>query len=146
MNKKWSKILKTCLLAALTVACGPKREVFYSAADFGKVPKIDVHFHYNTSDVSYVKFADSLNFRFVSPNVDAGESIERQLQVSKDLKQQFPDKYAFLGTFSVDGFERPDFASKIILRIDSCLKVGASGIKIWKNIGMVLKEIGRAHV
>ena len=146
MNKKWSKILNICLLATLTVACGPKGEVYYTVSDFVKVPKIDVHFHYNTSDVSYVKFADSLNFRFVSPNVDAGESIERQLQVSKDLKQQFPDKYAFLGTISVDGFGKPDFATKIILRIDSCLKAGASGIKIWKNIGMVLKDSLKKYV
>ena len=140
MKKISSKLLQISLLLSLILGCGPKGEVFYSAADFGKVPKMDVHFHYNTTDVSYIKFADSLNFRFVSPNVDAGESIDRQLQVSSVLKQQFPDKYTFLGTFSVEGFGKKDFATKTIQRIDSCLKAGASGIKIWKNIGMVLKD------
>ncbi len=140
MKKLSLKLLKISLLASLFVACGQKGDIYYSADDFGKVPKIDAHFHYNTTDNSYIKFADSLNFRLVSPNVDAGESIDRQLQVSHILKQQFPDKNTFLGTFSVEGFGRPDFATKVILRIDSCLKAGASGIKIWKNVGMVLKD------
>ena len=140
MKKMSLKLLQFCFLAFLIVGCAPKGKVFYTAADFGNVPKIDVHFHYNTPDASFIKFADSLNFRFVSPNVDAGESVNRQLQVSQNLKLQFPDKYSFLGTFSVEDFGRPDFATRIISRIDSCLKAGASGIKIWKNIGMVLKD------
>ena len=140
------KLLQISLILSLIVGCVPKGEVYYSTADFVKVPKIDVHFHYNTSDISDIKFADSLNFRFVSPNVDAGESIDRQLMVSRILKQQFPEKYTFLGTFSVEGFGKLDFASKIILRIDSCQKAGASGIKIWKNVGMVLKDSVNKYV
>ena len=140
MKKMSFKVLKFCLLAVSFVSCGIKDDSYYVSTDFGKLPKIDVHFHYNTPDISYIQFADSLNFRFVSPNVDAGESVNKQLRVSQNLKVQFPDKYAFLGTFSVEGFGKPDFATRIISRIDSCLKAGASGIKIWKNVGMVLKD------
>jgi hypothetical protein len=46
----------------------------------------------------------------------------------------------FLGTFPVDNFGDPDFSGLIIQRIRESIDAGASGIKIWKNIGMVLKD------
>jgi predicted TIM-barrel fold metal-dependent hydrolase len=111
----------------------------YSAEDFVNVPKIDVHLHYETLDDRFLLFADSLGFRLVSPNVDSGRSIDDQLDVAIELKKKHPDKFAFFGTFGVEHFETENFAARIIARIDSCMKAGASGIKIWKNIGMVLK-------
>ena len=72
--------------------------------------------------------------------MDAGRSIDEQLDVARKLKQQFPHQFAFFGTFSVDSFGKPGFASQVIECIDKCMKAGASGIKIWKNIGMALKD------
>ena len=76
----------------------------------------------------------------VSPNVDAGLSIEKQLNTSSSVQENYLDRFAFLGTFSVQNFGKPGFAEQIIARIDSCMDAGAAGIKIWKNIGMVLKD------
>ncbi|OFX36353.1 MAG: hypothetical protein A2W90_15020 [Bacteroidetes bacterium GWF2_42_66] len=123
-----------------------KQSPFYSASDFEKVQKIDVHFHYNTPDIRYLQFADSLNFRFVSPNVDAEMPIDEQLEIAASLKNQFPDQFTFLGTFSVDSFNNSGFAEETIARIDQCMKAGASGIKIWKNIGMTLKDTSGRYV
>jgi predicted TIM-barrel fold metal-dependent hydrolase len=130
------------LLLAGMYGCSPKLPEYYSAADFENVPKIDVHFHYETPDDSYLLLADSLNMRLISPNVDSGRSIDQQLEVARGLKQQYPGKFAFFGTFPVDHFGDNDFAEQIISRIDQCMAAGASGIKIWKNIGMVLKDAG----
>lgn len=113
---------------------------YYTVADFEKVRKIDAHFHYNTSDIRYLEYADSLNFRLISINVDAGMSIDDQFEITSTIRQRFPDKFIFLGTFSVDSFNNAGFADHTIARIDKCMKGGASGIKIWKNIGMVLKD------
>ncbi len=118
----------------------------YSVADFEKVPKTDSHFHYNTRDVRYLKFADSLNFRLISPNVDTEMQIDSQLQIASWVKRQFPDQFAFFGTFSIDGFGKAGFAEKTIARIDQCMKAGACGIKIWKNIGMELKDTAGHYV
>jgi len=125
----------------LLVSCAtqPVKE-YYSADDFAKVSKIDVHFHYETLDDRFLLFADSLGFRLVSPNVDAGRSIDEQLSITRELKRRHPEKFAFFGTFSVEHFGADDFAARIIARIDSCMQAGAAGIKIWKNIGMVLQD------
>jgi len=113
---------------------------FYTVSDFQRVPKIDGHFHYSTSDVSFLKFADSLNFRIISPNVDAGTSIDKQLEITTVIKQRFPGKFAFFGTFTVANFGTTGFGKETINRIEQCMKAGASGIKIWKNIGMSLQD------
>ncbi len=142
MNKINQHILWLTLMVlwqfSLT-SCNHKPK-YYTSADFKGLPKIDVHFHYNTSDIRYLKFADSLNFRLVSPNVDTEMPIDEQLEICASIKKNYPDKFAFLGTFSVDSFGKDDFAKSTIAHIDVCMKAGASGIKIWKNIGMVLKD------
>ena len=133
-------------IPVLMTGCNPKSSEFYTAEDFYKVPKVDVHFHYNTADPVWLLFADSLNFRIVSPNVDAGRSIHQQLAIARELKQKYPDNFAFFGTFGVEHFGAEGFAGQIIARIDSCMEAGATGIKIWKNIGMVLKDSAGNYV
>jgi predicted TIM-barrel fold metal-dependent hydrolase len=130
----------------LTLSSCQEKATYYTAADFEKVPKTDVHFHYNTPDLHYMEFASKLNMRLVSPNVDAGTSIDEQLNIARSLRKAYPGKFAFFGTFSVDSFGTTGFAQNTIARIDECMKSGASGIKIWKNIGMVLKDKGGRYV
>jgi hypothetical protein len=116
------------------------KKQYYSVSDFQRVPKIDGHFHYNTSDVRFLKFADSLNFRILSPNVDAGISIDQQLEITSDIKRRFPGKFAFFGTFTAVNFGRSAFGKETVDRIEQCMKAGASGIKVWKNVGMSLQD------
>jgi 3-phytase len=120
-----------------------RKSDFYSASDFISVPKTDVHLHINSPDLVYMEFASKYNFRVVSPNVDSRISVDEQLTTSSSINKVWPDRFAFFGTFSVDSFGTPDFAEKTIDRIDQCMKEGAVGIKIWKNIGMVLKDNDR---
>lgn len=130
-----------CVIIVLPFwGCIHKTVEYYTTADFEKVSKIDAHFHYTTSDIRYLEYADSLKFRLITPNTDAGTSIDEQFEIARVIKQRFPDKFTFLGTFSVDSFNNAGFAEKTIARINTCMKAGASGIKIWKNIGMVLKD------
>ena len=113
---------------------------YYTAADFMEAPKTDVHFHYNTLDDTCLKYANSLGMQIVTINVDAGESINEQLDTAVSLQKQHPRKISFLGTFSVESFGTDDFADQTIARIDRCMNLGAKGIKIWKNIGMSLQD------
>lgn len=134
------------ILVLFLNGCGHQTIGYYSVDDFEKVPKIDMHFHYNSADARYLQYANSLNFHLLSPNVDAGQSIDNQLQNTSSVRHRFPDQFAFFGTFSVDSFGKDDFTEKTIARINKCMKAGASGIKIWKNIGMVLKDVTGRYV
>lgn len=112
----------------------------YTFRDFEKVSKTDVHLHINSLDPVYMELASRYNFRIVSPNVDSRIPIDEQLQKASTIKKAWPDRFAFFGTFSVDSFSVENFADNTIARIKKCMEEGASGIKIWKNIGMVLKD------
>jgi predicted TIM-barrel fold metal-dependent hydrolase len=145
MKTRFLLPLLALALGLVAASCRPQGD-FYTAGDFAQVPKVDAHFHYYTTDLQYIAFADSLNIRLVSPNVDASHSIDEQLRVSAEVWQARPDVFAFLGTFSVDSFGTAGFAEGIIARIRSSVGQGAAGIKIWKNIGMELQDAGGRYV
>lgn len=132
-------ILSLAFSAFLIINGCRENNVFYTANEFIKVPKTDIHLHINSPDPVYMKFALKYNFRIVSPNVDSRISIDEQLNTASSIKKAWPDRFAFFGTFSVGSFGTAGFAENTIARINQCMKEGASGIKIWKNIGMVLK-------
>lgn len=136
-----------CIIGLVVVTACQNNSGYYSRQDFEKVPKTDVHFHYNSTDERYVKYAaDSLNFKLVSPNVDSGTPVDSQLITASLVHRDFPGKFAFFGTFSVDSFGKPGFAERTIATIEKCMNAGACGIKIWKNIGMVLKDASGKYV
>ncbi len=113
----------------------------YSSADFKSTPKIDAHFHYLTAEKKYQEKARSLNFKLLTPIWDGDEvTIENQLTLSEAALRAFPGEYAFFGTFPVDSFNEPGFAERTVGHIQRCMMLGATGIKIWKNIGMTLRD------
>ena len=147
MNRKNFRYLWALILFVLSFwGCNTSDVDYYSVNDFAKIPKIDAHFHYNTSDPRYLEYAVKLNFKLISQNVDAGVPINEQIEISSLMKKLFPDEFAFFGTFSVDNFGTAGFTQQTITCIDQCMKAGASGIKIWKNIGMALKDMDGSFV
>lgn len=119
---------------------------FYTTDDFYKVRKTDAHFHYVTTDLRFLDFARSLNMQIISPNVDSGYPIEDQWRISTGIMRERPGTIRFLGTFSVKGFNDPGFADTTLHRILKQITEGAVGIKIWKNIGMELKNCEGKYV
>jgi predicted TIM-barrel fold metal-dependent hydrolase len=115
-------------------------ESYYSADDFGKVSKIDAHFHYLSFDDSYMKFAIDQNFRLLTPIWEGEEvPIDVQFRLSDSVQNRFPEYYTFFASFPSDSINSKRFAEITIENIKNSMKAGATGIKIWKNIGMVLK-------
>lgn len=142
LNNKHLFLVMILIMGASYMAINScqKKPKYYIASDFERVPKTDIHFHYNTSDRRYLELISRLNVRLVSPNVDSRISIDEQLKTAQSYRKSNPERFAFFGTFSVDSFGTAGFAENTITRINECMKAGASGIKIWKNIGMVLKD------
>jgi predicted TIM-barrel fold metal-dependent hydrolase len=147
MKKLLRQFLKLFFIGSLAlITCCQPGKTSYSVGDFTKVPKIDAHFHYFTLDPAYMEYVTSLNFKILSINVDSRYPVDEQLDISEQILQDHPETFAFLGTFSVDNFGQPDFSSSIIDCINECMNRGASGIKIWKNIGMELQDMNGVYV
>jgi predicted TIM-barrel fold metal-dependent hydrolase len=144
---RWLPLL---LLAASLAAQehGQQHARYYSLADFGRVEKIDAHMHIHGRADKLMARAAQDGFRILTINVDYPDfpALPDQQRDAVSLHQRYPGRVAFAGAFSVQGFGSPDWAASAERQIDLAVQQGAVGIKVWKNIGMSLKDADGHYV
>lgn len=146
MNRKIFRIpLLASILSSLLILIisGCQDDEYYSVEDFQSVGKIDVHTHINTDSPALLEQAREDNFRLLTVNVDAPGylSIVEQREIAVNLRQDYPDRLAFLTTFSLEGWNnRESWQEQTIEYLDESFSQGAIGVKVWKNIGMVFRN------
>ena len=135
-------LLTSTFIFALVLGCTSKEEQYYSFSDYLSVEKVDAHFHYRNNSSSFIRFAEEDNFKLLSPNIDGGnlEIIDRDYTATDAIYRRHHDRFAYFTTFYSTDFEKPGFADEVIARIKSHIEAGAAGVKIWKNLGMVVKD------
>ena len=135
-------LLTSIFIFAHVIGCTTKEVRYYTFSDYKTVKKIDVHFHYHNNSSAFIRFAEQDNFKLLSPNIDGGiiEVIERDFAATDAIYRRHPDRFAYFTTFYSADFEKPDFADEVISRIKNHVDAGAAGVKIWKNLGMVVKD------
>ncbi len=127
------------LLIYLVMSCSSD---YYSEKDFYEVPKIDAHFHFNTTRDAVIIQAEKDNFKLLTINVNTGDcnNVKTQYSQAVELKERYPGKVYFVATFCMDGFGSPDWLSNTQQWLDSCFQNGAVAVKVWKNIGMSYRD------
>ena len=116
---------------------------YYTEADYYTTKKADTHVHINTAETYFITFSAKENFRLIDLNVDAPgyPTIEQQRSFLIRHIKEFPDELCFCTTFRTDnGFEDADWQKRTIDYLKSSFDSGAIGVKVWKNIGMSLKN------
>ncbi len=110
--------------------------------DFISIPKIDAHIHYNYDRSTLCKLGDQFKFRFLTINTDVPffPSLEVQQRISKQIRSQFPGSLDFICTFETSSLFESDWSNRAISQIQTSLNSGAIGVKVWKNIGMNLRD------
>jgi predicted TIM-barrel fold metal-dependent hydrolase len=132
-------LLLPCAALAGAPAAQPQ---FYAAGDFARVPKIDAHVHLHGPANLFMAEAVRDGFRVVTINVDYPDfpPPAEQLKDAVSLRERYPGRVAFVGTFSVEGFPSAAWLQGALAAIADAQSHGAAGIKIWKNIGMTLQD------
>jgi predicted TIM-barrel fold metal-dependent hydrolase len=131
-----------------TSADGATDARYYSLSDFHKVEKIDAHVHIHGEADRFMAQAIHDNFRILTINVDDPDfpPISEQERAAVSLQHRYPGRVAFAATFSVQNFGAPDWTEGALHQVENALKEGAVGVKIWKNIGMGLKDADGQYV
>jgi len=131
---------KAALLAALQVI--PMAAHSYSLEDFQHVEKIDAHVHLHGAARQFMAQAVRDNVRVLTINVDYPDfpPLAVQQRDALALREQYPGRVAFAATFSVANFQSPDWAATQLHHLDDALAKGAVGVKVWKNIGLALRD------
>jgi predicted TIM-barrel fold metal-dependent hydrolase len=103
---------------------------------------IDAHVHLNTISLAKMEKAIEYGVSFLSINTDIPFfiSIDDQERVVLELSKKYHGRVKYLTTFDVKDFGTTGWAEKSIIRIKKSMENGAAGVKIWKNIGMDLRD------
>jgi len=135
------KALFSVMLPFIFFGCSSR---YYSEKDFVSVLKIDSHIHIGSDDGVFEEQAAADNFLLITLNVDHGDSANIRKQFNNALlsAEKFPGKVFYGPTFLFDtaGWGTPGWSKKIISELENDLSKGAITVKIWKNIGMTVRD------
>lgn len=140
------------LLAVLAVAPAqadtPAAARYYDMSDFARVAKIDAHVHVHGPADRFMARAIRDNFRILTINVDDADypPFPEQQRAAVSLRQRYPGRVAFAATFPIDHFDSPGWSDSVLGQLQAARNEGAVGVKIWKNIGMELRDVNGAWV
>ena len=115
---------------------------YYTVDDFKTVEKFDSHIHLNTFETYYMEQAKEDNMRFLVIVDDRpfGLPMEEQQKIIVKQLKAFPDQIAYATTFSVKNFDSEGFVDETIAYLKNSFANGAIAVKVWKNVGMDLRD------
>jgi hypothetical protein len=115
---------------------------YYTAEDFDTVRKFDTHVHLNTNESHYIEQATMDNISFLDIVVDRpfGIPMSDQEDIATRQVKAFPGQVFYATTFPVKNYNSDGWQQETIAHIKKAVSNGAIAVKIWKNIGMELKD------
>lgn len=129
----------SCALLLLN-SCHTTR--YYTPADFSSVKKIDVHTHINSTHPAVAEQAIKDNVVLISVNVEVPTwpLIDSQQYFAIQSHKKFPAVFFYITTLETKTINQPGWSGRQLERIKESLDSGALAVKVWKNIGMVIKD------
>jgi uncharacterized protein len=111
-----------------------------------KYPFIDVHSHQSLA-VDYVRLAremDALNMRaMVNLSGRSGEALANALRTAQNVA---PGRFVLFANVSFSGLDDPQWGANAAAQLERDVKAGARGLKIFKNLGLDLKDASGKRV
>ncbi len=119
-----------------------QQEQYYSVEDFASVKKFDIHIHINTEEVFFMEQAQDDNFQFLDIIDDRpfGLSMDEQQRIAMLHLKDYSEIMAVATTFSVKNWNNENWTENAIKALKKSFSDGAIAVKIWKNIGMDLRD------
>jgi len=113
-----------------------------------KFPFVDVHSHQNNMDKqsldALVAEMDKLNMR-VMVNLSGGNG-DRLAAMTKSISENYPDRFVVFANINFNGIGSPGWTEKAVAQLIADEKNGAAGLKIFKNLGLSVKDINGERV
>ncbi len=118
---------------------------------FAAIHPIDVHVHVFKTDPAFQKMLERLNLKLMNILVvDDTNPHRKQLQPQIDdamaLVRSSRGHVALCTTFDPYLFNRPSFSTDAIRQLDRDFAQGAVAVKVWKNVGLEIKDSSGQYV
>lgn len=109
--------------------------------------KIDAHVHYGDDHADVMALFDRLDLKLFNVCVahDASGEWRTYAHVCRQLAERHPNRFAWCTTFDPPEYVGPDFdgsgyIDRVLAGLEADFKAGALACKIWKNIGMRVRN------
>jgi hypothetical protein len=118
---------------------------------FAAIHPIDVHVHVFKTDPAFQKMLEQLNLKLlnilVMDNTNPHrKDLQRQIDDAEALVKSSRGHVALCTTFDPYKFDSASFSADAIKQIDRDFAQGALAVKVWKNIGMEIKDSGGQYI
>jgi predicted TIM-barrel fold metal-dependent hydrolase len=110
---------------------------------------VNVHHHWGNPDADAVRAQIEVmdaNGIAAAVNLDAGRS-DGTLPGWMDLERRHPGRLITFAKFTLKDFDRiaePGFFDELVRELERSAKMGIRGVKIWKDLGMTIKDASGA--
>jgi predicted TIM-barrel fold metal-dependent hydrolase len=135
------KVLFPLLFSLLISGCDNR---YYSDKDYPLLLKIDSHVHIDSDKGYFEDAAKQDNFILITLNVDHSDSasLNKQLHYAILSAGNHPGRVFYGPSFLFDttGWGTDVWCKKVISYLDKSISHGAVTVKIWKNIGMTVRD------
>lgn len=143
---KWNLCGTVGFFLILIQTCSqPKVPVseYYTPEDFISVKKYDAHVHMRQEiDTLFIQQAEKDNYFLLSINVNATtwKQAEEQQEFSLRQIKAYPKQIAYATTISFENWDSESWEKETIEFLEDSFSKGAVAVKIWKNVGLGLKD------
>jgi hypothetical protein len=139
---RWVLVCGWSILAAARAPGAVLDPSSFTLEDFSSVEKVDVHVHINSSDSALIDQAGLDHFRLLTINVDDPDypPLAEQQRIAQALAANHPALVAYATSFSMRGWDEPDWQQSVMQQLDAAFAAGAVAVKVWKNIGMEFRD------
>lgn len=128
------------LAGCATRAAAPAPSAPLSMAEIRAIPKVDVHSHYESDDTALVGALESWNVRSVLVNVLTDGRLAEKGENMWRLVAAHPGRFVHVTTFDPAPVDDPEFAARTIARLRAEIARGARAVKVWKTVGMEIRD------
>ncbi|HUJ23962.1 MAG TPA: amidohydrolase family protein [Bryobacteraceae bacterium] len=106
---------------------------------------IDAHAHIFVDAPAMRQMLDRLNLRFVNitvvdPYERGFEALEPQHKAALEVFHGTQGRAPWVSSFDPVDWEKPGFSRRVIAELEASFREGAAGVKIYKTIGMELRD------
>ncbi len=118
---------------------------------FAAIHPIDVHVHVFKTDPVFQKMLERLNLKLldilvIDDTLPYRKQLQPQIDEGMALLRSSQGHIALCTTFDPYKLDSESFGADAIKQIDRDFAQGAVAVKIWKNIGMEIKDSGGRYV
>lgn len=111
-----------------------------------RMPKIDAHAHVlamRPEQVQpFIAFLDRQNLRWLDICTGglAWDRLQAKMAIARQLSRDHPTRVAWASSFNLSNWSSPTWQADALDTISSAFADGAVAVKVWKEIGMTLRD------